>query len=284
MRLELFQRDKLKRRYVCRFEIDRGGAAVIEGIFPSRNAYAPLVAGFQTGEAEFRAWRNEVVAVEHRKIQELLCDFHAHGMPAEIFRACPAKTVAIKSGHRITATTFQFCSQNIGRHKQGMSLQFQKTLPKENAMPIRAKYVHTNLIARDWKKLVRFYVEVFGCKAKGPERDMSGAWLDEVTSIPNAHLSGVHLHLPGYGDDGPTLEIFRYDELIECDLPAPNRCGFGHIAFGVADVEEALQRVIAAGGGVVGKVARTDVQSVGTLRVVYARDPEANIVELQRWT
>jgi hypothetical protein len=23
-------------------------------------------------------------------------------------------------------------------------------------MPIRAKYVHTNLIARDWKRLVRF--------------------------------------------------------------------------------------------------------------------------------
>ena len=29
-------------------------------------------------------------------------------------------------------------------------------------MPIPAKYVHTNLIARDWKGLVRFYSEVFG--------------------------------------------------------------------------------------------------------------------------
>ena len=42
-------------------------------------------------------------------------------------------------------------------------------------MPIRSKYVHTNLIARDWKRLVRFYFEVFGCEPEGPERDMRGS-------------------------------------------------------------------------------------------------------------
>jgi len=55
-------------------------------------------------------------------------------------------------------------------------------------MPIRAKYVHTNLIARDWKRLVRFYCEVFGCEPAGPERDMSGGWLDSLTSLPNAQV------------------------------------------------------------------------------------------------
>ena len=59
-------------------------------------------------------------------------------------------------------------------------------------MPIRAKYVHTNLIARDWKRLVRFYTDVFGCEPKGPERDMSGAWLEKVNAVPNAHLCGGH--------------------------------------------------------------------------------------------
>ena len=150
-------------------------------------------------------------------------------------------------------------------------------------MPIRAKYVHTNLIARDWKRLVRFYSEVFGCEPKGPERDMSGAWLDDVTSLRDAHLTGVHLRLPGYGGDGPTLEIFGYDQLIESELPAPNRCGFAHIAFAVDNVDEALQAVIDAGGGAVGNIAATKVDGVGTLRVVYARDPEGNIVELQKW-
>jgi predicted enzyme related to lactoylglutathione lyase len=151
-------------------------------------------------------------------------------------------------------------------------------------MPIRAKFVHTNLIARDWKKLVRFYAEVFGCEPKGPERDLSAAWLDRVNGIPNAHLRGVHLRLPGYGDDGPTLEIFSYDQLIEGEVPRANECGFAHIAFAVDDVDQALQAVIAAGGGTVGEIATADVKGVGVLRVVYARDPEGNIVELQKWT
>ena len=151
-------------------------------------------------------------------------------------------------------------------------------------MPIRAKYVHTNLIARDWKRLVRFYSDVFGCEPKPPERDMSGAWLDQLTSLRNAHLSGVHLQLPGYGGDGPTLEIFSYNQLVERQLPSANQCGFGHIAFAVDDVDEALRAVIAAGGSTVGNIVATEVDDVGVLRVVYARDPEGNIVELQKWS
>ena len=151
-------------------------------------------------------------------------------------------------------------------------------------MPIRAEYVHTNLIARDWKRLVQFYSEVFRCEPKPPERDMSGAWLDQLTSLQNAHLSGVHLRLPGYGEDGPTLEIFSYNQLVERELPSANQCGFGHIAFAVDDADEALQAVVAAGGSTVGNIVTTEVDGVGVLRVVYARDPEGNIVELQKWS
>lgn len=151
-------------------------------------------------------------------------------------------------------------------------------------MPIRAEYVHTNLIARDWKRLARFYSEVFECERKAPERDMSGAWMDQLTSLHNAHLGGVHLRLPGDRDDGPTLEIFSYNQLVEPQLPSANQCGFGHIAFAVDDVNEALQAVIAAGGSTVGNIVTTEVDRVGVLRIVYARDPEGNIVELQRWS
>src|SRR5262245_56871661 len=151
-------------------------------------------------------------------------------------------------------------------------------------MPIRAKYVHTNLIARDWRRLIRFYREVFGCEPKGPERELSAEWLDKVNAVPNARLRGVHLRLPGYDEDGPTLEIFSYDQLIERGLPSANECGFGDIAFAVDNVDEALQAVIAAGGGVVGEIATGEVEGVGPIRLVYARDPEGNIVELQTWS
>ncbi len=151
-------------------------------------------------------------------------------------------------------------------------------------MAINARYVHTNLIARDWKKLVRFYGDVFGCIPKGPERDLSGEWLDRVTALSAARLCGVHLCLPGYGETGPTLEIFSYDDMPDKEPPMPNEPGFAHIAFAVDNVEKALETVISAGGGSVGEIATAEIGGVGLLQVVYARDPEGNIVELQKWS
>ena len=151
-------------------------------------------------------------------------------------------------------------------------------------MPIKASYVHTNLTGRDWRTLVKFYCEVFGCVPKPPERDLSGDWLDRTTSLRNAHLTGLHLRLPGFGTDGPTLEIFSYDEMLQGRLPVANEPGFGHLAFAVEDVEEALRAVQMRGGSSVGEIVTTHVTGVGTLRVVYARDPEGNIVELQKWS
>ncbi len=75
-------------------------------------------------------------------------------------------------------------------------------------MPTR--YAHTNIVAKDWKRLAAFYREVFGCIAVPPERNLSGGWLDRATGIEGAHLAGIHLRLPGCGQAGPTLEIFQY--------------------------------------------------------------------------
>ena len=150
-------------------------------------------------------------------------------------------------------------------------------------MPIKAKYVHTNLTGRNWRTLRRFYCEVFGCIPKPPERDLSGQWLDALTALEGAHLTGVHLRLPGFDGDGPTLEIFSYDQMAAGSKPVVNEPGFGHLAFLVDDVDAALEVVLSAGGSVVGGVSTTAVTGVGILQVVYARDPEGNILELQHW-
>ncbi|MEE3179372.1 MAG: VOC family protein, partial [Verrucomicrobiota bacterium] len=70
---------------------------------------------------------------------------------------------------------------------------------------MKVKYAHTNLIARDWRKLARFYEKVFGCIPLPPERDYGGANLEAATALPGAILRGMHLQLPGYGEGGPTL-------------------------------------------------------------------------------
>lgn len=151
-------------------------------------------------------------------------------------------------------------------------------------MAIQSKYVHTNLTARDWRRLAAFYREVFGCTPRLPERDLSGAWLDSLTALESAHLTGIHLVLPGYGPEGPTLEIFSYDSLLDRPDPVVNERGFGHLAFLVDDVPAALKAVRDAGGGAIGEVATTQIDGVGTLTVVYAKDPEGNILELQNWS
>ncbi|MCG8567585.1 MAG: VOC family protein [Desulfobacterales bacterium] len=144
------------------------------------------------------------------------------------------------------------------------------------------KFVHTNIVARDWKALAEFYVSVFDCRIKPPVREYQGEWLDRATGLTRARLKGAHLVLPGYGDDGPTLEIFTYEEMAwGADATAATR-GFSHIAFEVDDVETVLAKALDAGGQMLGQVTRRDVPA-GTLVFVYFRDPEGNIVEIQSW-
>jgi len=151
-------------------------------------------------------------------------------------------------------------------------------------MTINARFVHVNLVAQDWKRLAEFYQEVFGCVPVPPERDLSGRWLDASTGIRDAHIRGVHLRLPGYGDDGPTLELFQYDHQLQRPESAANRPGLGHIAFAVDDVEAARDAVIAAGGGTLGETVSVKIPGAGPITFVYATDPEGNIVELQAWS
>jgi predicted enzyme related to lactoylglutathione lyase len=151
-------------------------------------------------------------------------------------------------------------------------------------MPVTARFAHMNVVARDWKGLARFYEEVFGCTPVPPERDLSGEWLEEATGIPNAHIRGIHLRLPGHGAEGPTLEIFQYDQGKERSDTVVNRQGFGHLAFVVEDVPFALEVVKRAGGGAIGKTVRLEIPGAGAVTIVYATDPEGNIIELQKWS
>lgn len=148
---------------------------------------------------------------------------------------------------------------------------------------MRARYKHTNIVARDWNGLARFYEEVFGCTRVPPERRLSGSWLEKGTGVPGASFSGVHLRLPGYGESGPTLEILQYARNEEKPLTLANREGFSHIAFEVEDVEEAVGRVLRYGGSMVGEITTSDVPGMGILTFAYLADPEGNILEVQAW-
>lgn len=150
-------------------------------------------------------------------------------------------------------------------------------------MAPQARYAHTSLVARDWRALAAFYATVFGCEPVPPERDQAGGWLERGSGVPGLRICGMHLRLPGWGPDGPTLEIYSYQPQLEGPLPMPNRPGWGHIAFQVDDVPAALERLLAAGGRPLGEPVTAEVPGAGMICFTYARDPEGNVIELQRW-
>jgi catechol 2,3-dioxygenase-like lactoylglutathione lyase family enzyme len=145
----------------------------------------------------------------------------------------------------------------------------------------RARYGHTNLIARDWRRLAAFYTDLFGCTLVPPERDYAGPQLEAGTGVPGSTLKGAHLRLPGHGAEGPTLEIYTYSRPADGPVPAVNRPGFGHIAFIVDSVEEAHRQVLAAGGRAIAEIVTLTPGPGVEITWCYVTDPEGNIIELQ---
>jgi predicted enzyme related to lactoylglutathione lyase len=148
---------------------------------------------------------------------------------------------------------------------------------------MKIRYVHTNIIAKDWKKVSQFYQRVFGCKPVPPQRDLSGEWLDKLTGIANVHVIGEHLTLPGYEECLPTLEIFSYNRMDSNNSKALNGIGLAHLAFEVDDVAIILQKIKQEGGGQVGELIKTEYPNNVIATFVYANDVEGNIIELQSW-
>ena len=115
------------------------------------------------------------------------------------------------------------------------------------------------------------------------ERNLSGDWLDQATGLTNARLQGVHLILPGHGENGPTLEIFTYEDMEHRGPIMANHTGFTHIAFEIDDFDGTYEKALSMGAGKLGRPTDKTIEGVGVLTFVYFRDPEGNIVELQAW-
>ena len=47
-------------------------------------------------------------------------------------------------------------------------------------------FVHTNLVAKDWRRMAEFYEGVFGCVLVPPERDIKGEVIDGLTGVKKA--------------------------------------------------------------------------------------------------
>ncbi len=141
------------------------------------------------------------------------------------------------------------------------------------------KLAHVNLVARDAKTLAAFYVNIFQCEYLREPKILSGAKVSKGNGVPNSEIYSIWLKLPDC--DAPFLEIHRHTVTCERKQPRVNEPGFGHLSFQMADIHAVLSAITDAGGTQIGEV--TDLGSVSRpLLIVYARDPEGNILELEQ--
>ncbi len=147
-------------------------------------------------------------------------------------------------------------------------------------MENKIKYVYSTLIAKEWRKLADFYIDVFQCQPRSSEFHFSGKWLDRLTELKNAGINGIQLSLPGY-EDGPAIEIISYDQTSfrRHDI-IPNLQGATSLVFHVDSVNNILQKALVHGGQQAGTTVTETIDNLGKLTVAYIRDPEGNIVEV----
>ncbi len=146
------------------------------------------------------------------------------------------------------------------------------------------RYTHTNINAKDWEKLAQFYIEVFDCRIVPPYRHLYGEWFEKASGIPGAEVYGVHIALPGYEENGPTLEIFTHTVKKGEASTEWNEQGFAHIAIHVDNVEETYDKLLKNGGSSDGEIVKNYYSSMDkTLTMIYAKDPEGNCIEIQNW-
>jgi len=141
------------------------------------------------------------------------------------------------------------------------------------------KLVHVSLGAQDAGRMAAFYCDVLGCTLRRPRRTLSGERVWRGNGLPGIAVTSIWLTLPGV--EAPFLEILEYSETAERPMPPVNAPGYGHLSFAVADIHATCAAILRAGGGMQGEV--TDFGTEGApFLIVYARDPEGNLLELEQ--
>ncbi len=141
------------------------------------------------------------------------------------------------------------------------------------------KFKHVSMVARDTDGLAEFYKTVFRCEDRRPRKTMSGEKISQGNGLPNSEIYSAWLTLPGV--EGPFLEILEYKNTHDRPAPLVNEPGYGHISIEVENIKATFAAVLKAGGKPLGEI--TDLGTVDApFHVVYVRDPEGNIVELEQ--
>jgi catechol 2,3-dioxygenase-like lactoylglutathione lyase family enzyme len=138
---------------------------------------------------------------------------------------------------------------------------------------------HTGLTVADLDRSLHFWRDAMGMEMLF-QQEKVGGYLEAIVGEPGAHVRMAHL---AFGGEGPRIELFQYlaptggqHRLRPADV------GFAHVCVACDDLDERLERLIAAGGRPFSKPVEVDTGVNKGGRSVYLRDPDGHVVELER--
>lgn len=139
------------------------------------------------------------------------------------------------------------------------------------------QFDQVKIFARDANRLVIFYQNAMGCRLLSPVTDFADEALARGLGAPGERVRLAFLGLPGI-EEGPILELYQFTTGGPSDWPY--QPGQGHLAFQVADLGEAAERVVEEGGSCLGEVVTWRAPSGNLATFVFMRDPEGNVIDL----
>ena len=110
-------------------------------------------------------------------------------------------------------------------------------------------------------------------------KTLSGEKVSRGNGLPDVDIYSVWLKLPG--SDGPFLELLQYEKMPDRPLPQVNAPGYGHIAFEIQDIDRTIAAILQSGGQKIGEITNFGSTEAPVL-LIYMRDPEGNILELEQ--
>ena len=136
---------------------------------------------------------------------------------------------------------------------------------------------HTGLTISDLDRSLRFWRDALGMRVLF-EQEKAGGYLEEIVGEPGAHVRMVHL---AFTDDGPRIELFQYlSPAGGRHTQRPADIGFSHVCIACDDMEDRLDRLVAAGGVPFSGPVTIDTGANRGGRGLYLRDPDGHVVEL----
>lgn len=137
---------------------------------------------------------------------------------------------------------------------------------------------HFSVTVADLERSLRWYANALGLEMLSRQRS-DNAYTRAIVGMDDAVLEVAFLGLPG--DSQPRLELIEYVEPRgEPPSLATNLPGVAHLAFEVADIDAALERLAAAGTEPVNPPVEIDRGVNRGMRACYLRDPDGFTIEL----